>query len=475
MPENTAQLTHSADICDLVNVVGFALGVEMQYLRSGRRTATAFPAVVLHGDRKLCRLRALCTIQSILLKTFPRMRTTPSVELKPFSTLLHFPEFVREELTASSDTVLTSTGSLTYRFNLLRSEIVDSVQAIQKYIPAKEPHPEWILSLFEPPAILSEADLTALSQQFLSNISAYPYRVYINCHPSPSMLDSDYYLMFAVYKEHNRQLEDMQLYKGLPPSKAPKEDYGTISGTNDALEFLKASLSDEGERRLALVDTQNMTASDVYEFLEWIRQEYPTAFQAVVLFVDGHEAYNWNIAESMIRFPVRRVTADRVLDGKSMVDTILVATAIQTFYAHGVDSLYIISGDSDFLPLADILPDVKLCFCGKAGSTSRRAIEFTKQRSNAKFIVVDELLFRLKSITNGYRNDLVDELVQKLNRKELDVSGLVEQVKAVCNDLGRRDDNIIAVSMLNHAFSSFHLRVTEDGHLEFKLPWERWW
>lgn len=68
----------------------------------------------------------------------------------------------------------------------------------------------------------------------------------------------------------------------------------------------------------------------------------------------------------------------------------------------------------------------------------------------------------------------VDEVIACLNKEKLNISALLEPVRSICNSLGKRSDDVIAVSLLNQAFSSCHVRVTDNGCLEFKPPWEHW-
>lgn len=461
------------DSYDLSNVMMFALGVEMRYIRTDYRSTVTVTAETMLMDPDLCHLRAFCIVRSIAIKRFQAMCREYEFERKSFAALLHFPDFVTRTLIGAKSDILTMTGPLPQRFEVLDQSIDSLTKAVRKYIPVEEEHPEYLLSMFESPRCYTYEGLDTWRRDFTRVVDNYAFRVWYHGGYSSVVFNSDFVMMFEVYKGQGKQLPNPALYKNVRRTIRAKANYDTLEGSSAALEFLKASLAEVDERRIALVDTQNMKASTVYDFFRWVQGEFPQAFEEVILFVDGREYWNWNIAETVIDMPVTRVNSKRILDGKSTVDTTLTAYAVQLYYEAAPDVFYVFSGDCDFIPLTDILPDAKFCFCGMSGATSSRSLEAIKHRGNTEFIILDELLGCIKARTGG-RSMAVDEVIACLNKEKLNISALLEPVRSICNSLGKRSDDVIAVSLLNQAFSSCHVRVTDNGCLEFKPPWEHW-
>lgn len=472
-PVKGAKTLEYVNSYDLSNVVMFALGVETKYIRSPQRASATVTLDTMLMDSDLCHLRALCIVRTIALKRFKALCEVEGHLKKSFSDLLHFPEFVTRTLQKHNSDVLTMTGPLPERMKLISKGINYLTSAVKRYIPMEEENPDYLLSIFDGLDYGGYDGLEYWYEYFVPKSSEYAYRVWYSGGYDTSVFNSDFTMMFSVYKHFRKTLPNPALYKSVRRKPSAKATYDTIQGSSAVLEFLKSSLAEQDDRRVALIDTQNMRAATVYEFFRWVQDEFPQAFEEIVLFVDGREYWNWNIAETILDTPVVRVKSERILDGKSTVDTTLTAYAVQLYYEMAPDAIYVFSGDCDFIPLTDILPDTQFCFCGMSGGVSNKSLQAIKNKNNAKYIVLDELLGCIKAKQGG-RTDTVDEVMTRLNQEKLDISPLLEPVRSICNSLGKRSDNIIAVSLLNQAFSSCHVRVTVDGCLEFKPPWEHW-
>lgn len=461
--------------CELTNAVLFALGGNSEIFTQNDRAQSAIPISSLHASSAMRYLRSLCTVRNIMLKTAETLRETRSIELKKFTDILHFPNYVIDIFKEQGCTILDVTGSLYLRVNRLQREIEVVAPYILKYAPKEERHPELLLSLFHMQAFASDADFYAEAAEFTKNRKTYPYYVYLNNHHGAihsDCLDSDFLLMFQLYKTLEGEHLDSSLYKRTD-NILRAEEYSNLAYFNDTLEFLKSVFSDPNFYNVALIDTQNIKPYLILQFLDWLDREYTNALSEVVLFVDGREGFQWNTAETMVSFPIKRIDVPRIVEGKSAVDSALIGYAVDKHYKYRVDNFFIFSSDCDFLPLADTLSSASFVFCGLSGSTSRKSIEYTRERDNAKFILLDNFVEHIQS-SGDNRNHLVDSLVCRLNQKRLNVSNLVGEVSEICVSMGSRSEDVVAISMLNQAFASFHTRITEDGCLEFKLPWEHW-
>ena len=462
-----------SDSYDLSNAVAFAAGVDAKFFYMAQRKSAAVDLSHLLNDKDMQILRSLCSMRSIIMKNYTRITNIPDAEGTPLDILLHFPGFIESNLPIGYQNLLKMTGPLEQRVRLINEEITKGVFTLHRYIPCEEPHADWILSLFDFPEYESDEQLKSICADFCKRRAYYPWRVYINCQPSITMFNSDYFLMFQVYKKFDALLPDRSLYKVVRSAQFAKASYDTVPGSGKAFEFLKAAFSEHDTHSVFFVDTQNMNANVVYEFLAWLETEYPDFSGDIYLYVDGRENWMWNMAEVRCKIPIHRINSPRVLLGKSSVDTMMASSVVKVFYEENPDYIFVFSSDCDFLPLCQVLPEATFCFCGISGSISQKSIANLETCKNAFYIVIVEFLGCMKAYGKG-RNAFTDELAYLLNKKRINAASIIEQVRPVCQYLGRRNDDVITVSLLNQVFSTLDLRVSEDGCLDFKPPWEHW-
>ena len=317
-----------------------------------------------YADKDLRRLRALCIVRTILLKNVVRIKNTPNAENIPLCALLKFPHFALSVLSDQDGNCLRVQSSMIEHFRNLHSEISRSIPAIYKYIYSGEPNPLWVGSLFNLPEFSCMIELEDFYHEFYRNINLYPYKIYINCMPNPKLLYNDFYLVFELYKKFKVELPEF--YRGT--LQIENQTDTACRYETDALRFLKCSLNKKCSYRVAIIDMQNMIAGNVFTFFKWVYKENPDAFAKVIFIGDGSEPTFWSFAEKVVRFPLDFVTCERVLERKSTVDTLVVAHAVKEFYEFSAEELYIFSGDCDFLPLTDVLPSVRFCFCSTSSA-----------------------------------------------------------------------------------------------------------
>ena len=471
------QFTTKEQSFDTITLMLYVLGVHDSILREPPYCNSLFTPMTLKADIQLRELRALCCLRTILFKTGSQLLNIPSFQFKPVDSLIHTPAFVLAGLKDIPSNPMRVKGAFYKRINLIQQLIDERIPALYPHFPEGEKHPDYVTALLKAPKFESDEEVRSFMEDFVRSYSLYPYRIWMN-NPEHKVLDDlfvdDYHLLFLCYKTFGlpNALKGFKsrLYK--KNALTPTIPQSTESASS-AFEYLKAVLSEEDAYNVALIDSQNLKPAVVIQFFTWLATEYAESFEKVYLLVDGKENWKWDTMETLVDLPVTRITVPRVIEGKSAVDPVLFGMTLKEYYEYSVNNFFILSSDCDFLPLADLMPKAKFCFCGMSGSTSQHSKEYARSRSNAHYLILDDLLEYVNEVDNG-RNTAIDRMVDALNDKRLDVSDLISKVSEICRTSGERSEQVVSISMLNQAFASFHVRVTKDGCLEFKLPWSHW-
>ena len=182
----------------------------------------------------------------------------------------------------------------------------------------------------------SKADL------YYSNLSYYPYQVYINWIPADegNVLYNDKKFATLLYQWHN-------------------DYFGEMSKVSDAGTYVKSNIYDyieDSDKVVVVVDCENSDPYKLVATLKNLNSDYTQKIASIILFDDVHTASAWRILEEFTKIPVEHMMIERVKQSKSLVDIMLTARACQEHYTNNVDSFIIVSSDSDYWGLIQSLP-----------------------------------------------------------------------------------------------------------------------
>lgn len=455
------------DRYDYVYPIAFALGADRrQFQKDSVEGYSLLSFSVLTHDDHITRLRALCTVRNIIMKTY----STIAVEdyQKALSAILHFPMFVLDRLSNDSTHILELTGNTVFeRVLQINNLIEEELDYLRGYLPVC--NWEWVQGIFSMSHIKTSEAFLNLCTLFSKDIMSYPYRVWVNVKVlTPRMLKSDYYFWWTLHREHGEQLTDIASYKITSAQTQEFQDTLVSRSYKNNLMFLKSHLGEVDAHRVAFLDTQNMKPDVVYSFFVWCSREYSEAFSQVILFSDGTENWRWGSAEQEIPFKVKRISASRVLDDKSTMDTFLIAQVMKYYYEYGCDDFFIFSGDCDFLPLVEALPSAQFCFCSLSDCTSYKASVYARNK-NTRYIFLKEFLQDVRIVSGDVNDsDIFCYLVDSINNACISLQGLMQAADNSLYSLGCNVNNSILRSLLNEIFSSYIVKVTDEGFLHFE-------
>lgn len=223
---------------------------------------------------------------------------------------------------------------------------------------------EYVRELFVMPNGLTDAGAKAAADQYFSNISAYPYQVFMNWIPenAGNILYNDKKFVSILYESHNDYFEQ-------------------FDKVSDVGSHVKGNIYDhieESEKVFMMVDCENSDPYHLCATLTNLDSEYTSKITRILLFDDEHTVSAWRILEQYTDIPVEHMLIERVKQDKSLVDYRLVARACQEHYQNQVDSFILVSSDSDYWALITALPAAKFLVMvehEKCGPDLRTALE----------------------------------------------------------------------------------------------------
>lgn len=408
---------------DLAIPVAFALGVDArwyEYASDGKK----YTFTTLSQDSKLCTIRSLCVMRTLLLRVPGSFSANKSLQDS-----YKFPQFVTDTLKKSQPDVLH------HFYSCWVDAVVDvslrinaQLPALLQYLPLAEEHPDWFLDLFKMGETRDEIAkrAPAFSQRIIKSIAKYPQRVWVSLdNPDTLLLSNDYMLAFRVYRQHGacpncQDYKRSQLESEL--TQTPEQVWDT-DYVSELFSFLKRSAR---SRLVIAIDAQNIGAVTAVHLVNLVYSRIDSNRLTVKVYLDGRESDDWIHLSEMLAcdVDVSVIAVARVNSRKSAVDTAIISDICKEYYSNRVRNFMLVSGDCDFMPMAVTLEKSNFCFCGRSSNTSLNAMNFSRS-SNTTYILLDRLLQQLGVIRQKYT---VGEVIGLISDMTIDMHSIVSQV-----------------------------------------------
>lgn len=437
---------------DLVSKVAYLIGVPKTIFENEHEPPQIEIYKQLEKDKTARIVRNLCVIRNAIERNYKNINNAMRFENK---SLFYMSDFIPQDSMKqlSADGVSFIKGSN----NKLNQHIIEINRLISDRINnCKGLFPLWInwdyiKMLFIMENGLKDEGVKAAAELFYSNMSYYPYKVYMNWIPADEG---------NVFYNDKKFAELLYMWNN--------DYFGEMSKVSDAGDYVKSNIYDyieESEKIVVAVDCEN---SDPYKFAATIKNlddEYLKKINSIILFDDIHTASAWRILEQFTDIPVEHELIERVKENKSLVDIKLTARACQEHYANGVDSFIICSSDSDYWGLVTTLSTARFLFMiehEKSGPDIKAALS----DSGIFFCYLDDFYsanaeeIKQVALFSAMR-DYIDENVH-LNVNDM----LNEALKTTRIEMGTSEKN----QFINRYIKTLQMSIAENGDLvvEFK-------
>ena len=328
---------------ELVSKVAYLIGVPKRIFENEHEAPQLEIYEQLDKDKTARIVRNLCVVRTSIERNFKHINDKMRMEYK---TILSMPEYVPSDslnqLTADGiNFIKKSSTKLAHHIIEINRLISDRINNCKPLFPLWI-NWQYIKDIFIMPNGLTEEGTKLAADLYYSNLSYYPYQVYINWIPADegNVLYNDKKFATLLYQWHN-------------------DYFGEMSKVSDAGTYVKSNIYDyieDSDKVVVVVDCENSDPYKLVATLKNLNSDYTQKIASIILFDDVHTASAWRILEEYTKIPVEHMMIERVKQSKSLVDIMLTARACQEHYTNNVDSFIIVSSDSDYWGLIQSLP-----------------------------------------------------------------------------------------------------------------------
>lgn len=313
----------------------------------------------LEQNREARIIRNLCRLRTAIEQNFSSICTAMQYDLKNLHTL---PQYIPVDCI----TALEKDGlSLIKANHKLNQYIIDINRHIANHISKCRPlFPLWlnwdyIRALFIMPDGYSLQGIKRAAAKYYSHKCQYPYQIYLNwsAGENGNIFYNDKKFVTLLYESHGDRFQN----------------FGLVS---DAGQNTKNGIYDfvaQHNKIIIAVDCENADPYKFHNMLSSLQQKNALSHvEKIILYNDTHTNEVWKLLNRFTDLPVEHHMTERIKAEKSLVDFELIIGVCREYYEHQVDSVILVSSDSDYWSLIskmhqlDFLVMVEEAKCGRA-------------------------------------------------------------------------------------------------------------
>ncbi len=402
---------------DIVSMVAFLVGVEKRHFENEHEP----PKMEIYEKFERVKgariVRNLCRVRTALEQHYSQIRAAFYYDIKNLATLPEYiPTDAIESLLADGITLQKSHPDvITYVLNINR-ELSNRVGMCEELFP------EWInwsyiRALLIMPNGLKTDGVKAAGMEYAKNKNRYPYQCYLNWTGrwEGNILYSDKKFVELLYESHEDRFSDYSLVKDVGDEvKDNIADF--IAGSGQTIIVVDCENSDPIRLAAALSSLSKSSLDKIRKILLF-DSEYTTTGWQILSGSDGSRKKaspaRWNVLSTVASFPMERIVVPRLNERKSQVDMTLATATCKEVYQNNVDSVILVSSDSDYWALIQSLSDIHFLVMvekSKCGGSMKQAL----QERGIHYCYLDDFYtgasYALKTMAlQQYLQDFLDE------------------------------------------------------------------
>ena len=346
---------------DVVNIFGYAIGVEKQVLEYASRSDSAYNYAYCEQRSVLRMLRNTCILRGVLIHNYD---------------LLEKSYKERGKLCLPPD--VSGAVSRTFREKAATCKTPEELfWAVQKRI-------ERVISKFEEEVPKWFAISGLLARQFYLDFKPGGRDVGEWCSETSSALGNTPY-MYDFRKFSTRVLRD---------DRDLAEELCEIYGIDTRLIYFpynrsKSNRAAHTERLrefceahspvVVEIDTENVEAAWAVAFLKQLEREAAEHISHINVYLTGMEGRAWKHISEFIASKVNYKEVPRIRAQKSSVDAAIIASIMESRFTGNCTGALLISSDCDFLVLHQQMPEYPVCYCCARKQASVNTLKYLRE------------------------------------------------------------------------------------------------
>ncbi len=361
-------------------------------------------------------IRNLCMIRTSLIRHGPRIADAFYYDIKNLSTLPDLiPTDAVMQLSADGIELQKSKPDVTTYIIAINRELSNRVNNIQTLFP------DWlnwdyIRPLFIMPNGMKNEGVKDAREFYNNNFRLLPFQIYINWDGNSrgNLFSNDAKFVTVLYENHEDRFENKSL---------------VVEIQNDLVTDLYEFIGDHS-KSIMVVDCENVDPVKLAAALSSFTPAQRSHIYKVMLFDSEYTTSTWatfcktGITEN---FNSEHYMVGRVVEHKSQVDMTLAARTCKEVYQNDVDSVILVSSDSDYWALINTLSEVDFLVMLEWDKTGGAIVDTLKNNHysycyldnfcingayNIKMnTVLSEAQYRLDSMVDFNAHDFLDQIL----------------------------------------------------------------
>jgi len=334
---------------EVVSVMAYLIGVDRIRFEYTPPTLNPDTFNVLSESKDARIIRNLCIIRTALIKHNRDIQRTFTYEIKNIGSI---PEFIPSEcvLLLNQDGVelYKSKPDVYIYLTIVNSEIANRINNIKPLFP------EWlkwdyIRPLFIMPNGSKTQGLKQVINEYNTDRNRYPFQCYINWRGEwqGNILNSDKKFVKLLYEYYHEYFEDDSL----------------VQDAGDKIIDSLDTFLESANRAIIVVDCENSDPIKLTAALYSLTIEQRSAICKLILFDSSYTTAAWKVLSNpsfgLGGITIEYITVDRLKQQKSQVDMALATRTVREVYTNSVDSVILVSSDSDYWAMIQTLDDIK--------------------------------------------------------------------------------------------------------------------
>lgn len=347
---------------NIISLVAYLIGIEKRHFENEHEPPKIEIYYSLDKDKNARIVRNLCMIRTSFEQNYTAIRTAFRFNMKNLTSL---PEYIPVD----SVMQLADDG---IQLQKSRPDPDTYLISINKELSnrignCKSLFPEWInweyiRPLFIMPNGMKPEGLKVAGAEYNKDKNKYPYQCYMNWQGASegNILYSDDKFVRLLYEAHEDAFSDWSLVQDVGDI-ALDNISSFIEHSNQVIIVVDCENSDPIKLSAAL---SSLSKTDLYKIRKVLLfdSDYTTAGWQVISQEteqsDTNKPANWSVLSSVAAFPIQRITVPRLNQRKSQVDMTLAANTCKEVYQNNIDSVILVSSDSDYWALIQTLADI---------------------------------------------------------------------------------------------------------------------
>lgn len=366
---------------NIVSLVAYLIGVEKRHFENEHEPPKLEIFEQLDGNKDARIIRNLCRVRTAFEQNYAKIRTEFNYGIGNIGSLPNLiPSDAVTQLTQDGITLYKTRPNIETYLIAINRELSNRIGNCKALFP-EWIHWDYIKQLFLMPNGLKPEGLKSAGYEYSRDRKRFPYQCYVNWQGTSSgnILYSDEKFVRLLYESHEDSFSDWSLVK----------DAGNITLDN-ITDFI-----DRSKRAIVVVDCENSDPIRLAAALSSFSKTDLSKIKKVLLFdsdytttgwqvissigdvLEKKQPFNWSILSEVASFPIERITVPRLNEHKSQVDMTLAANTCKEVYTNQIDSVILVSSDSDYWALMRTLSNVQFLVMvekQKCGQDIKRAM-----------------------------------------------------------------------------------------------------